>query len=86
MFYFSITVTVPCENPTTCPEDFCTPPMITRCINFICLCDGPEYAEPEYDGPEPEYDHKGDFLSVKPKIINENMMMRERHMMKEIEV
>jgi len=78
MFYFLITVTVPCENPSSCPDDFCTPPMLTRCINFICLCDGPEYAVPEYD-------HKGDFVSVKPKIINENMMMRERQMMKEIE-
>lgn len=57
------------------------PPLTIQCINYTCICDDPPYGEPEYDNND-------DFVTLnreKAKIKNEEMMMRERDMMIEIE-
>ncbi|KEH23082.1 Nodule Cysteine-Rich (NCR) secreted peptide [Medicago truncatula] len=62
-------------------ENFCVPPLTIQCINYTCICDDPPYGEPEYDNND-------DFVTLnreKAKIKNEEMMMRERDMMIEIE-
>jgi len=78
IFCFRISALYGCDSVSDCPENFCVhvPPLIVRCINFICMCDAPLLGIPEYDNND-------DFVTVKrekPKIKNEEMMMRVRDM------
>lgn len=38
-----------CRKVAECPENFCVPPLITKCVNYTCICDDPAYGEPIYD-------------------------------------
>jgi len=76
ILYFLITALYVCRKVAECPENFCVPPLITKCVNYTCICDDPPYGEPIYD-------YKDDFVAVrmeKPKIKNKEMMMREREL------
>jgi len=81
IFCFRISALYICRSVPDCPENFCVPPLTIRCINYTCICDDPPNGEPEFDNND-------DFVTVRreePKIKNEEMMMRERDMMIEIE-